>query len=107
MVLKSWQSKWNLLSVYFKYSHDIRRIIYTTNPIEGFHRQVRKFTKYKGVFTSENALFKLVYCACQKIKEKWNMPVQNWALAISQLDIYFPGRLKIELSVDQGTNTVL
>ena len=81
-------------------------MIYTANPIEGFHRQVRKFTKPKGAFTSEGALFKLIYCACQKIKEKWNMPMQNWALIISQLDIYFPGRLKIELSSDLGTDTV-
>lgn len=103
MVLKSWQNKWALLSVYFKYSQDIRRLIYTTNPIEGFHRQVRKFTKSKGAFTSENALYKLMYCACQKIKEKWNMPLHNWALAISQLDIYFPGRLKIELNLSADT----
>jgi len=104
MVIKSWRNKWDLLSTYFKYSYDIRRVIYTTNPIEGFHRQVRKFTKAKGAFTSENALFKLLYCACQKIKEKWNMPLKNWALTISQLDIYFPGRLKLELYL--GADTV-
>ena len=106
MVLKSWKNKWDILSTYFKYSQDIRKIIYTTNPIEGFHRQVRKYTKSKGAFTSEGALFKLVYCACQRIKEKWNMPLHNWALTISQLDIYFPGRIKIELSVNQGADTV-
>jgi len=106
MVLKSWNNKWENLSAYFKYSHDIRRMVYTTNPIESFHRQVRKFTKTKGAFTSESALFKLVYCACQKIKEKWNMPIHNWALIISQLDIYFPGRLKIELSLDLDADTV-
>ena len=75
-------------------------MIYTTNPIEGFYPQVRKYTKSKGAFTSEGALFKIVYCACQRIKEKWNMPLQNWALIISQLDIYFPGRLKIALGLD-------
>jgi len=106
MVLKSWNNKWELLSTYFKYSQDIRKLIYTTNSIESFHRQVRKFTKSKGAFTSENALFKLVYCACQKIREKWNMPLQNWALTVSQLDIYFPGRMKIELSLDVGADTV-
>ena len=103
MVLKSWQNKWDMLSTYFKYSHDIRRLIYTTNPIEGFHRQVRKFTKSKGAFTSENALYKLVYCVCQKVKGKWSMPLHNWALTISQLDIYFPGRIKIELNLDPDT----
>lgn len=97
MVLKSWRTNWEHLTAYFKYSSDIRRLIYTTNPIEGFHRQVRKYTKTKGAFTSDNALFKLVYCACQKIQEKWTMPVRNWAMIVSQLDIYFPGRLHLKL----------
>ena len=97
MVLRSWQTKWESLSTYFKYSAEIRRLIYTTNSIEGFHRQVRKYTKSKGAFTSENALAKLIYCAYQRIQQKWNQPIHNWALIISQLDIYFEGRLKIEL----------
>jgi hypothetical protein len=58
------------------------------------HRQIRKYTKTKGAFTSENALFKLVFSAIKAITAKWNMPVQNWALTVSQLDIYFPNRLK-------------
>jgi putative transposase len=98
MVIKSWQSNWDHLSHYFQYSSEIRRLIYTTNAIEGFHRQVRKFTKTKGAFTNENALFKLVYCACQRILQKWTMPLANWALTVSQLDIYFEGRLKLELN---------
>lgn len=98
MVLKSWNNKWEHLSTYFKFSHEIRRLIYTTNPIEGFHRQIRKYTKPKGAFTSEQALFKLLYCACQRIKEKWNMPIRDWAMTISQLDIFFPDRIKIELN---------
>jgi len=97
MVLRSWQNKWDALSTYFKYSAEIRRLIYTTNAIEGFHRQVRKYTKTKGAFTSESALVKLIYSAYQRIKEKWNQPMHNWALIISQLDIYFQDRLKIEL----------
>jgi transposase-like protein len=97
IVLKSWQKKWDYLSAYFKYTKPVRRLIYTTNPIEGFHRQVRKYTKSKGAFTSENALFKLIYAAIQQIKKKWNMPVRDWAETISQLDIYFEGRLNIGL----------
>jgi len=93
MVIKSWHENWENLTTYFKYSTEVRRLIYTTNPIEGFHRQVRKYTKTKGSFTSENALFKLVFCAIKQIIAKWNMPVPNWALTISQLDIYFPDRL--------------
>lgn len=97
MVIKSWNTKWDHLSAYFKYSAEIRKLIYTTNPIEGFHRQVRKYTKSKGAFTSENALFKLLYCSIKQIKKKWNMPLTNWAITISQLDIYFPNRLKVGL----------
>jgi len=97
IVLRSWQTKWDDLSTYFKYTKPVRRLIYTTNPIEGFHRQVRKYTKSKGAFTSENAMFKLIYCAIQQIQKKWTMPVRDWAETISQLDIYFKGRLNVGL----------
>lgn len=96
-VIKSWQANWDSLSQYFKYPEELRRIIYTTNIVEGFHRQVRKYTKNKGAFTSENALVKLIYCACQKILEKWDQPMHNWALIVSQLQIYFDGRLNLKL----------
>lgn len=93
IVIKSWNQNWDNLTTYFKYSHEVKKLIYTTNPIEGFHRQIRKYTKTKGAFTSENALFKLVFCSILNITAKWNMPISNWALTISQLDIYFPDRL--------------
>ncbi len=94
MVIKSWQNNWDNLSTYFKYSSEIRKLIYTTNPVEGFHRGIRKYTKTKGAFTSENALFKLIFCAIRNITAKWNQPMANWALIVSQLDIYFPDRIK-------------
>ncbi|WP_367364807.1 IS256 family transposase [Candidatus Tisiphia endosymbiont of Nedyus quadrimaculatus] len=97
MVIKSWQQNWDNLATYFKYSGEIRKLIYTTNPIEGFHRQVRKYTKTKGAFTSENALFKLVFCAIKQITAKWNMPIPNWAVTVSQLDIFFPDRLNFKV----------
>ena len=97
VVIRSWQSNWSSLSHYFKYPDDLRRIIYTTNIIEGFHRQIRKYTKSKGAFVNENALMKLIYCACQNVLEKWTMPMHNWALIASQLQIYFDGRLNLEL----------
>lgn len=96
-VMKSWNDNWENLSQYFKYPEELRRIIYTTNIVEGFHRQIRKYTKNKGAFTSENALLKLIYCACQKVLEKWSQPMHNWALIISQLQIYFDGRLNLGL----------
>jgi len=96
-ILKSWNTHWESLSQYFKYPEELRRIIYTTNIVEGFHRQIRKYTKNKGAFTSENALIKLIYCACQKVLEKWNQPMHNWALIVSQLQIYFDSRLNLGL----------
>ena len=96
-VIRSWNDNWESLSQFFKYPEELRRIIYTTNIVEGFHRQMRKYTKSKGAFTSENALIKLIYCACQKVLEKWNQPMHNWALIISQLQIYFDGRLNLGL----------
>jgi transposase-like protein len=93
MVIKSWQQNWDNLSTYFKYTPEVRKLIYTTNSIEGFHRQIRKYTKTKGAFTSENALFKLVFSAIVNIEKKWSQPIQNWGLIISQLDIFFPDRL--------------
>ena len=97
VVIKSWRSNWDNLCHYFQYPEQIRRVIYTTNILESFHRQVTKVTKTKGAFTSENALMKLVYCASQRAMEKWTMAIPNWALTISQLDIFFEGRLNIEL----------
>lgn len=95
VVIKSWEENWHKLSTYFKYTEDIRRIIYTTNTIEGFHRQVRKVTKNKGVFPSDDALLKLVYLAYRNISKKWTQPLQNWSLTVSQLSIHFEGRLTL------------
>lgn len=97
VVIKSWRANWDNLCHYFQYPAEIRRVIYTTNLIENLHKQIRKVTKTKGAFTHENALLKLVYCACQRVVEKWSMPLPNWALTLSQLDIYFEGRLRIDV----------
>jgi putative transposase len=93
IVIKSWRNNWQKLSTFFKYAADIRRIIYTTNTIEGFHRQLRKVTKTKGAFTSDMALLKLVYLASERIAEKWTRPLPNWALTIQQLSIMFGDRV--------------
>ena len=98
LVLKSWNNNWHNLSGYFKYPEEIRKMIYTTNAVEGLHRQIRKVTKTKGAFTSQTALEKLIYLAIKNISKKWLMPVPNWSLIIGQLDIFFDGRLKLELA---------
>lgn len=97
IVINSWNNNWESLSTYFKYDKHIRKLIYTTNAVEGLHRMVRKYTKSKGSFTSENALLKLVYCAYMKIMRKWTSPISNWALIVSQLEIHFPDRLQLDL----------
>ncbi len=93
IVLNSWNNKWENLSYYFKYPTAIRKIMYTTNIIESVHRQFRKLTKTKGAFPNENSLMKLLYMGIQNAKEKWTQPVHNWSLTISQLAIFFEGRL--------------
>ena len=99
IVIQSWKNKWENLSAYFKYPEDIRRIIYTTNIIESIHRQFRKLTKTKGAFPNENSLLKLLYMGIQNANKKWTMPVRNWSLTISQLTIFFEGRLDNQLSI--------
>jgi Transposase and inactivated derivatives len=97
LVINSWRSNWSKLSTYFKYDPAIRKLIYTTNAIEGFHRQVRKVTKTKGAFPSDMALLKLIYLAYRNIRKKWTSPLQNWSLTVSQLSIWFEGRLNLSL----------
>lgn len=98
MVIGSWENNWPKLSTYFKYPAGIRKLIYTTNTIEGYHRQIRKVTKNKGVFTSDMALLKLIYLATERVALKWTMALTNWAISASQLKIIFGDRMKTALS---------
>jgi transposase-like protein len=99
IVIKSWRNNWERLIQYFKYPKDIRRIIYTTNTIEAVHRQFRKLTKTKGSFPNQESLLKLLYMGIQNASKKWTMPIQNWSLTISQLAIFFEGRLEKDLKI--------
>lgn len=96
-IIESWKRNWEKLTTYFKYPEPIRRLIYTTNTIEGFHRQIRKVTKTKGAFTSDMALLKLMYLAQERITEKWTQPLWNWNQILGQLVILFPDRIKLDL----------
>lgn len=97
VVIASWKNNWHKLSTYFKYAKPIRKLIYTTNTIEGFHRQVRKVTKNKTAFPSDMSLLKLIYLAHRNISKKWTQPLQNWGITISQLSIIFGQRLKLKI----------
>lgn len=99
IVIKSWRVNWEELSAFFKYPEEIRKIIYTTNVIEGFHRQLRKVSKTKGAFTNETALLKLIYLAVKNIEKKWTQPPRNWSQTVLQLSVFFEGRLKLDLRV--------
>ena len=99
VVIKFWRTKWEHLSAYFKYPEDIRRIIYTTNSIEAVHRQFRKLTKTKGGFPNHDSLLKLLFMGIQNASKKWTMPIQNWNLTVSQLSIFFEGRLDAALEL--------
>jgi transposase-like protein len=101
VVIRSWNDNWDRLSTYFEYSQPIRRLIYTTNTVEGFHRQIRRVTKTKGAFTSEMALMKLVYLVTRRIEKKWTSPLQNWGLTVQQLAIKFEGRLDLDVSTNK------
>ena len=97
VVIDSWRRNWDKLTTYFRYPDAIRKMIYTTNTIEGYHRQIRKVTKNKGAFTSDMALLKLIYLATERIAKKWTMPLQGWAVSASQLKIIFGDRMSTDL----------
>lgn len=96
-VIESWYRNWDQLSTYFQYSPLIRQRIYTTNLIENFHRQLRKVTKTKGSFTSDNALLKLLFLVQRDIVAKWKKPMHNWNQTLSQLSILYDDRLRLDL----------
>jgi transposase-like protein len=93
IVIRSWKNNWLELTTYFRYPYDIRRMIYTTNIIEGYHRQLRKVTKTKTAYPSDEALRKIIYLATIDAAKKWTMPLRNWTDCISQLALYFGDRL--------------
>lgn len=97
VVISSWRNNWDKLSTYFKYTKPIRKMIYTTNTVEGFHRQVRKVTKTKGAFPNDDALLKLVYLATRNIQKKWTSPIQHWGTTVQQLSIIFENRIKLDI----------
>ncbi len=91
-ILKSWDRNWAELTAFFDYPAEIRKIIYTTNAVEGYHRMVRKFTKAKAIFPTDDSIRKVVYLSAVQISKKWTMCVKDWALAYQQFLIFFEDR---------------
>lgn len=98
MVIDSWYNNWNNLDTFFKFSPQIRKLIYTTNVLEGFNRQVRKFTKVRTIFPTDESLNKCVYLATMEIMEKWTQPIHNWRTTLAELSLYFEEQLRDELA---------
>lgn len=93
VVIKSWRTNWTRLSQYFKYPEPVRKLVYTTNTVEGYHRMIRKITKSKGAFTSDMAMLKLVYLATIQFNKRWVNNLRGWPQIMSQLFIYFENRI--------------
>src|SRR5512134_4009770 len=95
IAIRSWQNNWEDLATFFAFPAEIRRLIYTTNAVEGYHRQLRKVTKSKSIFPTPEAARKLLFLAHRDILKKWTMPIYNWPLILNQLVIRFEGRLVV------------
>ena len=91
--VEGWQRNWERLSHYFKYPIPIRKLVYTTNTVEGYHRMVRSVTKSKGAFTSDMAILKLVYLATINFQHRWKNKILGWPTLLNQLSIYFKDRI--------------
>ena len=98
-IAQSWRDNWPNLSTYFKYPQEVRTLIYTTNAIENFNRQLRKVTKAKTVFPTDDSLLKILYLAMMDVTKKWTGRRKDWGIIHSQLEIYFADRLS-ELDID-------
>lgn len=97
IAIKSWRNNWNELATFFKYPPEIRKIIYTTNAMESYNRQLRKVTKTKSIFPNDESLMKILYLATIDISKKWTQSIRGWAQILAQLSIFFEGRLDDQL----------
>ena len=93
LIIRSWRTNWDELATFFKYPPEIRKLIYTTNMIESYHRQLRKVTKGKSIFPTDEALLKMLYLATVDVTRKWTGRVQNWGQMLLQLSVFFPDRV--------------
>ncbi|EGL84012.1 transposase mutator type [Caldalkalibacillus thermarum TA2.A1] len=94
LMVQSWCKNWSEISTFFKYPPEIRKHIYTTNMIESYHRQLRKVTKGKAVFLTDEALLKMLYLATMDVVRRWTGRIQNWGQILLQLSVYFPERIE-------------
>lgn len=98
LAINSWRKNWTELATFFKYPEEIRRIIYTTNAIESYNRQLRKVTKAKSIFPTDDSLMKMLYLATIDITKKWTTRIRNWSVILAQFAIYFNERISDYIS---------
>ncbi len=98
-VIDSWYENWDKLSTYFSYTKEIRKMIYTTNALEGFNRQLIKFTKIRTVFPTDDSLRKSLYLATDQVMKKWTSPLPNWGITLLKFEIMFKERINESLAV--------
>lgn len=95
IISKSWKANWSRISPMFRFPQEIRRAVYTTNVIESLNFSLRKITKTRAAFPTQDAALKLLFLGLQNVSKKWTMPIQNWSLAMNQMAIIFMGRMPI------------
>ncbi len=93
--IRSWRENWEDLTVFFEFPLEIRKIIYTTNIIENLNGKIRKYTKNKLSFPSDQAVMKSVYLALREATKKWSMPIQNWGIVLNQFLVIFEKRVQL------------
>lgn len=97
IVIRSWENNWLELTTFFNYPAEIRRIIYTTNIVEGYHRQLRKITKTKSAYPTDESLRKIIYLATVEVSKKWTIPVRDWSSCIAQFVLLYENRIPINM----------
>jgi transposase-like protein len=107
MIERSWSTNWDQLMEMYEYPAEVRRIIYTTNPVEGVHRQLRKTTKTKGAFVNDQALVKLIFLTYKRISLKWTKQTHHWGLTLQRLQLLFPERINPYFKLHTLVNTPL
>jgi transposase-like protein len=95
LIVSSWRANWAELATFFEFTPELRRLMYTTNVIESFHRQLRKVTKGKSVFPTDESLLKMLYLVTCDVQRKWTIRIANWGQILAELVISFPGRVQV------------
>jgi putative transposase len=95
MAAKSWRSRWENVIPFFGYPAPIRKVIYTTNAVESLNAQLRKVTKKRGAFPTDNSVRKVLYLAITRASKRWTMPIQDWPAALNYFSIVFEGRVPV------------